>query len=61
MKVERQDVLLAVAKLLWKYEISINEFYECMGVDLEDYRVDADQEIAELAGILRGWQTNPDE
>lgn len=61
MKVERSDVLLAVTKLIWKYEISIAEFYEFLGVDLEDYRVDADQEIAEMAGIMTGWETNPGE
>jgi hypothetical protein len=61
MKVERSDIILAVAKLLWKYEISIAELYEILGVDLENYRVDADYEIAELAGILKGWQTGPEE
>ncbi len=60
MKVSRDDVLLGIAKLLWEYEISINELYEYLGVDLENYRVDADQEIAELAGILKGWQTRPE-
>ena len=60
MKVSNDDILLGVAKLLWKYEISIAELYECLGVDLKEYRVDADQQIAELAGILKGWQTGPD-
>ncbi|MDU8929324.1 hypothetical protein RXV86_18175 [Alisedimentitalea sp. MJ-SS2] len=60
MKVAREDILLGVAKLLWKYEISINDLYETLGVDLENYRVDANREIAELAGILRGWQTQPE-
>lgn len=61
MKVSQDDIVMAVAKLLWKYEISINDLYEVLGVDLENYRVDADQTIAELAGILRGWQTAPEE
>lgn len=59
MKVEQNDVLLAVAKLVWKYEISINEFYEFLGVNLKDYRVDADHDISTLAGIITGWQTSP--
>jgi len=60
MKAERDDIILAVAKLIETYEISINEFYKFLGADLEDRRVDADQEIAEIAGILTGWKTSPD-
>ncbi len=61
MKVDRNDVLLAIAKLIWKYEISNNELYNSLGVDLENYRVDADQEIAEIAGMIRGWETSPEQ
>ena len=60
MKAEREDVLVAVAKLIWKYEITIDDLYTFLGVDLENYRVDASQEIAELAGILKGWSTDPE-
>lgn len=60
MKAEREDVLMAVAKLIWKYVITINDLYTFLGVELENYRVDASQEIAELAGILKGWSTDPE-
>ena len=60
MKAERDDILMAVAKLVWKYEITIADLYSTLGVDIDNYRVDATQEISELAGILKGWSTNPD-
>jgi hypothetical protein len=58
MKVEQNDVLLAVAKLVRSYGITIDEFYGFLGVDLENYRVDADYEVSQLAGIFQGW-SNP--
>jgi len=61
MKVEQNDLLLAVAKLIRKYEISIGEFYEHLGVDLESYRAEPGHKISQLAGILTGWDTDPDD
>lgn len=61
MKAHQNDILLAVAKVIWQYEISIAEFYEHLGVDLENYRVDGEREVAQLAGIMTGWETKPDE
>jgi hypothetical protein len=60
MKANREDVLLAVAKLIWKYEITIADLYTTLGVDLDNYRVDASQEVSEISGILKGWSTSPD-
>jgi hypothetical protein len=60
MKANREDVLLAVAKLIWKHEITIADLYTTLGVDLDNYRVDVNQEVSEISGILKGWSTSPD-
>lgn len=58
---DRNAVLLAVARLIWKHEISIDDLYSVLGVDLDDHRVDAGDVIAELSGIMTGWKTKPED
>lgn len=53
------DTLLAVAKLIFESEMTINEFYEVLGINLEDVgRSDPHEKVTRLAGIFDGWN-NP--
>ena len=55
-------ILLDVARLIWQREISINDFYSSLGINLDDLSMSMpDGEIATLAGILTGWQNSPEE
>ena len=52
---------LELARLIRRQEISIGDLYNALGVDLDSYRVDAGDAIAEIAGILKGWNNPPDQ
>jgi hypothetical protein len=54
---DNHEFLVDVAKLIARHDMTIAEFYSELGVDLENYRVDAGHEVAKLAGIFTGWQT----
>ncbi len=56
---KRQEILLDVARLIWKHETTIGEFYKALGANLEDNRLDADNEVSVLSGIMTGWKNNP--
>ena len=60
MKYEQEeDIVRAVADIIWRNEISIAEFYSALGVDLDNVsHSDTDVPVAKLAGILEGW-SNP--
>lgn len=58
---DRDDILLEVARLIWRKGMSISDFYSVLGVDLEAYRCDADHVVDELAGIFKGWTNPPDQ
>lgn len=56
---DKDELLVAVAKIIVENEMSINEFYNKLGIDLDDLeRSEPDNEVALLAGILTGWE-NP--
>jgi len=57
---KRDELLLEVAKLIWRHGITIKEFYGILGGDLDGCRLDADQTVAELAGIFTGWSNPPE-
>lgn len=58
----RDDIILAMAKLIWEKEITIQEFYNAMGIDIDDVgHSDPGMEISEIAGILTGWKNPPPE
>lgn len=59
--VNRDTVLLEVARLIWRQQISINELYEVLGVDLESQRCDTEEVVAQLAGVFTGWTHSPEE
>lgn len=48
-------IRVAVARLIWKEEITLGEFYEAIGVDFGHADGDA---TSEISGILTGW-SNP--
>ncbi|WP_109260132.1 hypothetical protein [Hyphobacterium indicum] len=54
-----EEIILEVARLIRKHEISIGEFYTVLGVDIENPTYsDLDNTISQLAGIFAGWN-NP--
>ncbi|CUH76367.1 hypothetical protein TRM7557_00864 [Tritonibacter multivorans] len=57
---KREAVLLDVARLVWKHDITIADFYGMMGADLEEGKLESDQEVSMLAGILTGWKNRPE-
>lgn len=59
MAVAEDDFLIDVARLISHRGMTIAEFYEALGVDLENYRADPDHIVSELAGIFKGWETAP--
>lgn len=57
---ERDEILLEVARLIWRREITIGDFYEALGVDLDDLQhSDTSDVVTELSGIFKGWQNPP--
>ncbi|MEM8822444.1 MAG: hypothetical protein AAGF30_02440 [Pseudomonadota bacterium] len=58
---DRDEVLLDVARLIWKREMSIAEFYSALGIDLDDVaHSDPGDVVNELAGVFKGWQNPPE-
>lgn len=57
MKTKSEDFLVSVARLIAQHDMTIAEFYEAIGCDLDSHRVDAGHQISELAGIFKGWNT----
>lgn len=55
---DREKILLAVARLIWKEGITLGQFYEAVGVDFGHADSDA---TGELSGILTGWSNPPDQ
>ena len=57
---DRDEILLEVARLIWRREITIAEFYSVLGVDLDDVsHSDPGDVVTELAGIFTGWKNPP--
>ena len=57
---DRDELILEVARTIWRREITIAEFYEALGVDLDDVaHGDPYDVVTELAGIFKGWQNPP--
>ena len=53
------EVLLAVARIIWDKEITIGDFYETLGMSLGDSPSPAfDNAVERIIGILAGWN-NP--
>jgi len=58
---EKEDFIIEVARLISRRDMTIAEFYEALGVDLDNYREgSADDVVTKLAGIFTGWE-NPRE
>jgi hypothetical protein len=57
---DRDEILLEVARLIWRRKITIAEFYEVLGVDLDDVQhSNPSNVVTELAGIFKGWHNPP--
>lgn len=51
---------LEVARMIWQREITIGDFYEVMGIDLDDLaHSDPNDVVTELSGIFKGWHNPP--
>lgn len=57
---KREAILLDIARLVWKHDVTIAELYTMLGADLEGGKLECDQEVAMLAGILTGWKHRPE-
>ncbi len=57
---KREAILLDVARLVWKHDVTIADLYNMLGGDLEAGKLECDQEVAMLAGILTGWKHRPE-
>ncbi len=61
MAVDRDELVLDVARLIWRKEITIADFYEALGIDLDDVSHSRPEDtVTELAGIFTGWQNAAD-
>ncbi|WP_127044927.1 hypothetical protein [Pseudorhodobacter sp. E13] len=59
---DRDDILLEVARMIWRREITIGEFYEALGVDLDDLqRSNTADVVTELSGMFKAWHNPPTE
>ncbi len=57
---DREEVIVEVARLMWRKEMSIGEFYELIGVDLENIEnSDPADVVSLLAGVFTGWKNPP--
>lgn len=62
MTIEREEIILEVARMIWRREITIGDFFEALGVDLDDLQhSDPSDVVTELSGIFKGWQNSPTE
>lgn len=60
MSDDRDQLLIEIARIVWKQGISINDLYVALGIDLDDIsHSDPGDVIAKLAGIFTGWQNPP--
>ncbi|PHR62555.1 MAG: hypothetical protein COA47_03145 [Robiginitomaculum sp.] len=57
---KHDEVLLEVARLIWRQEMTIGEFYKILGIDLDDIgHSDPNDVVTELAGLFKGWNNPP--
>ena len=58
---DREKVLLDIARIIWRRGITINEFYSTLGMDMDDFaHSDPTETVSELAGIITGWHNPPE-
>ncbi len=58
---KQKDVVVEIARLIWRLEISIDEFYAALGINLDDVNhSDPTDVVTELAGIFTGWNNQPE-
>lgn len=55
------DLIFDVARLIWRREITVGEFYQALGVDLETISArNVDDVMSRLSGIFDGWNNTPE-
>lgn len=55
------EIRLAVARLIWRSDHTINDLYAALGVDASRYDDDVGEVVSQLAAILTAWQNPPEE
>ena len=61
-KENQEEVILEMARLMWRKGLSISEFYQCLGVDLKNLeKSDPTDVVSLLAGVFTGWKNPPNE
>lgn len=58
--IDREEIIVEIARMMWRKELSIAEFYAVMGIDLDDLgESDPADVVGMLAGIFTGWKNPP--
>jgi hypothetical protein len=55
------EIILEIARLIWRKGISIADLYTVLGFDLDNYNCDPETTIATISGIITGWNNNPED
>lgn len=60
--VDREEIIIEMARLMWRKGMSITEFYETMGINLEELeKSDPADVVSLLAGVFTGWKNPPNQ
>lgn len=55
------DIVMDMARYIWRKGITIGEFYEALGVQLDALTARGSEDVtARLSGIFDGWKNPPD-
>ncbi len=58
---KEKAVQMDVAKLIISHDITINQFYKALGIDLDDvHHSDPDRVVTYLAGVFAGMEETTD-
>jgi len=58
--IDRERVIIEIARLMWREELTIAEFYAVLGIDLDDLdQSDPSDVVSLIAGVFTGWKNPP--
>lgn len=57
---DREEIILEMARMMWRKGMSIADFYEAMGINLENLdESDPTDVVSLIAGVFTGWKNPP--
>ena len=57
---DREEIILEMARLMWRKGMSITEFYDTMGINIENLEEsDPAGVVSLIAGVFTGWKNPP--